>query len=128
MRTFDIPVSFTIDTSFEVTAPTLEAAIRAAQEKFFATRFNDLLEHIQPEQVNKHSVKIDKALAEEMNPKRTYTVKLVRTLETIVEVEADDENDASDAAIALHENGNVPECEWEETDLETDDIECEEVC
>jgi hypothetical protein len=80
-----------------------------------------------PETIDKHSCKVDRDLAEELNPKKTYSVKLVRTQEVIVEVEADTEDDAQDAAIALHEDGKVPEADWEETDLETEDVE-EEIC
>jgi len=128
MRKFEIPVTYAINTTFEVNAATLDAAIRAAQQSFFQMRPTELIELIQPEEVDKHSCKVDKDLAEEMNPKKTYSVKLVRTQEVTVEVEADTEDDAQDAAIALHEDGKVPENDWEETDLNTEDVEEEEFC
>ena len=129
MRTFEIPISYTIDTTVKVEAASLEQAIYTAQREFANTRPSELIDNIAnyPETINKQSLKIDRSLAEEMNPKKTYTVKLVRTLETTVEVEADTEDDAQDAAIALHEDGKVPECDWDETDVETQDVE-EEIC
>ena len=129
MRTFEIPVSYTINTTLQVDAPTLDSAIRAAQAKFFASRTAELIDNIAnyPETIDKHSCKVDKDLAEELNPKKTYSVKLVRTQEVTVEVEADTEDDAQDAAVALHEDGKIPEADWEETDLETEDVE-EEIC
>jgi hypothetical protein len=129
MRTFEIPVSYTIDTTFKVEAATLEQAIYTAQRHFATAPKSELIKEIEnyPESLNKQSLKIDRSLAEELNPKKTYSVKLIRTQEVTVEVEADTEDDAQDAAIALHEDGKVPEADWEETDLETDDVE-EEIC
>lgn len=123
MKTYEIPVDFRIATTLEVQADSLKEAIAKAGDQFRALRYEEVLELIQPENIVKHSLFIDPLEAEEMNPKPTYVVRLVRTMEVEVEVEAESNSEAEQAALNKYEENDILPDEWEETDLEVQEVE-----
>lgn len=109
---YKIPFSYTVNATVTINASNLESAISkiehlAGVEKDGTCRLIHGFSPITRSVIDFGSIEIDKELAEEMNPKKSYTVKLVRTQTVEVEVEAHSSEEAERVAIEGAEDGSL---------------------
>jgi hypothetical protein len=104
---YEIPFTYTINASLAIEASSLELAIDkvthlAEIESDGTCRLIQLCPVVK--EVDLRSIRIDKEEAEERNPKKRYTVKLVRTQTVEIEVEANSLVEAEETALEEAEN------------------------
>lgn len=109
---YKIPFSYTVNATIEVEASDLASAIDkvehlAGVEKDGSCRLIHGFAPIIKSVIDFGSIQVDKEYAEDLNPKKTYTVKLVRTQTVEVEVEAHSAEEAEQVAIEGAEDGSL---------------------
>jgi len=109
---YKIPFSYTVNATIEVEASDLASAIDkiehlAGVEKDGSCRLIHGFSPITKSVIDFGSIEVDKEYAEDLNPKKSYTVKLVRTQTVEVEVEAHSEEEAEQVAIEGAEDGSL---------------------
>jgi hypothetical protein len=112
MKLYEIPFTYTVNASIKIEASDLDSAITKALN---LAEVNDdgscrLIHGYSPiikSEIEVGSIRIDRDEAEERNPKKSYTVKLVRTQTVEVEVEAHSAEEAEQVAIEGAEDGSL---------------------
>lgn len=112
MKLYEIPFTYTVNASIKIEASDLCSAITKALN---LAEVNDdgscrLIHGYSPiikSEIEVGSIRIDRDEAEERNPKKSYTVKLIRTQTVEVEVEAHSEEEAEQVAIEGAEDGSL---------------------
>ena len=109
---YKIPFSYTVNATIEVDASDLASAIDkiehlAGVEPDGSCRLIHGFSPITKSVIDFGSIEVDKEYAEDLNPKKSYTVKLVRTQTVEVEVEAHSEEEAEQVAIEGAEDGSL---------------------
>jgi hypothetical protein len=112
MKLYEIPFTYTVNASIQIKASDLDSAITKALN---LAEVNDdgscrLVHGYSPtikSEIEVGSIRIDREEAEERNPKKSYTVKLVRTQTVEVEVEAHSAEEAEQVAIEGAEDGSL---------------------
>lgn len=112
MKTYTIPFSYTVNATIEIQASGLDHAINkfmtyAEVQEDGSCRLIHNFGAITASTVDCKSIEVDQEKAEELNPKKTYTVTLVRTQTVEVEVEAYTAEEAEMAAIEGAEDGSL---------------------
>ena len=112
MKAYTIPFSYTINATIEIQASGLDHAINkfmtfAEVQEDGSCRLIHNFGAITASKVDCNSIEIDQEKVEELNPKKTYTVTLVRTQTVEVEVEAHTEEEAERVAIEGAEDGSL---------------------
>ena len=112
MKTYTIPFSYTVNATIEVQASGLDHAINkvmtlAEVQEDGSCRLIHGFSPVIKSDIDVKSIEIDQEKAEELNPKKTYTVRLVRTQTVEVEVEAHTEEEAERVAIEGAEDGSL---------------------
>lgn len=104
---YQIPFSYTVNSTIYIEASDLASAIDKAE--YLAKEQDGTCKILayNTSTVDFSSIKIDTDLAEDLNPKKTYTVKLVRTQTVEVEVEAHSAEEAEQVAIDGAEDGSL---------------------
>lgn len=113
---YTIPFSYTVNANIEIEARSLESAIDQVQQLSYIREDGScrLIHGFSPvikSEIDCKSIEIDEEAAEDMNPKNTYSVKLIRTQTVEVEVEAYSESEAEELAISNAEMGGFEEYE-----------------
>jgi len=109
---YKIPFSYTVNATITIQASDLASAIDKVEhlagiEKDGSCRLIHGFSPIIRSDIDFGSITIDTELAEELNPKKSYTVKLVRTQTVEVEVEAHSAEEAERVAIEGAEDGSL---------------------
>jgi hypothetical protein len=109
---YKIPFSYTVNATITIQASDLASAIDkvehlAGVEKDGSCRLIHAFGPIIRSDIDFGSIEINKEWAEELNPKKSYTVKLVRTQTVEVEVEAHSLEEAERVAIEGAEDGSL---------------------
>lgn len=109
---YKIPFSYTVNATIEVEASDLASAIDkvehlAGVEPDGSCRLINGFDLITKFTIDFGSIQVDKEYAEDLNPKKSYTVKLVRTQTVEVEVEAHSAEEAEQVAIEGAEDGSL---------------------
>lgn len=109
---YKIPYSYTVNATIEVEASDLVSAIDKIEhlsgvEKDGSCRLIHGFDLITKSVIDFGSIQVDKEYAEDLNPKKSYTVKLVRTQTVEVEVEAHSAEEAEQVAIEGAEDGSL---------------------
>lgn len=109
---YKIPFSYTVNATIEVEASDLASAIDkiehlAGVEPDGSCRLIHGFAPITKSVIDFGSIQVDKEYAEDLNPKKSYTVKLVRTQTVEVEVEAHSAEEAEQVAIDGAEDGSL---------------------
>lgn len=110
--TYKIPFSYTVNCTIPIEASDLASAIDkvehlAGVEEDGSCRLIHGFSPITKSTIDFGSIEVHKEWAEELNPKKSYTVKLVRTQTVEVEVEAHSAEEAEQVAIDGAENGEL---------------------
>jgi hypothetical protein len=106
---YEIPFTYTVNASVFIEASSLESAIDKAThlaeiESDGTCRLIHGFSPVVKTETDLGSIRIDKEEAEERNPKKRYTVKLVRTQTVEIEVEAHSLVEAEETALEEAEN------------------------
>jgi len=109
---YKIPFSYTVNATIEVDASDLASAIDkiehlAGVEPDGSYRLIHGFSPITKSVIDFGSIEVNKEYTEDLNPKKTYSVKLVRTQTVDVEVEAHSEEEAEQVAIEGAEDGSL---------------------
>lgn len=115
---YTIPFSYTVNCEIKIEASSLDSALSKVYGlcvttpdgscKLLKSPLEGGVSHlINKIEVDANSIKIDREEAEELNPKKSYTVKLVRTQTVEVEVEAHSADEAERVAIDGAEDGSL---------------------
>jgi len=109
---YKIPFSYTVNATIEVDASDLASAIDkiehlAGVEPDGSCRLIHGFSPITKSVIDFGSIEVDKEYAEDLNPKKSYTVKLIRTQTVEVEVEAHSAEEAEQVAIDGAEDGSL---------------------
>lgn len=109
---YKIPFNYVVDASITIKAPDLATAIAKVEqlagiEADGSCRLIHGFGAILRSDIDLGSIQINKELAEDWNPKKSYTVKLVRTQTVEVEVEAHSLEEAERVAIEGAEDGSL---------------------
>jgi hypothetical protein len=109
---YKIPFSYTVNATIEVDASDLASAIDkiehlAGVEPDGSCRLIHGFAPITKSVIDFGSIEVNKEYAEDLNPKKTYSVKLVRTQTVDVEVEAHSQEEAEQVAIEGAEDGSL---------------------
>ena len=124
---YQIPFNYTVNASIYIEAESLTDALYKVQSLAQTNNGTCPLIHgyspVTKAEPDCASIKIDEELAEDLNPKRSYTVKLIRTQTVEIEVEAHSEQQAESLAITEAENGGFEEY----SHMVEEEIICEEV-
>jgi hypothetical protein len=118
MKSYTIPFSYTVNGTIKIDANSLDSALSKAYGlcapsldgscKLLKSPMEGGVSHLVDNiKVDADSIKIDHEEAEELNPKKSYTVKLVRTQTVEVEVEAHSAEEAERTAIEGAEDGSL---------------------
>jgi hypothetical protein len=106
MKTYKIPFSYQTNAVAEVRAFTLEEAVLCVNQ-LINTNTSALQKLAISVSIDDATFKIEHDKVEDLNPKKSYTVKLVRTQTVEVEVEAYSTEEAEQLAIEGAEDGSL---------------------
>ena len=129
MKTYTIPFSYTVNATIEVQASGLDHAINkvmtlAEVQEDGSCRLIHGFSPVIKSDIDVKSIEIDQEKAEELNPKKTYTVRLVRTQTVEVEVEAHTEEEAERVAIEGAEDGSLEDFSYpDDEEIVAEDVE-----
>jgi hypothetical protein len=129
MKTYTIPFSYTVNATIEVQASGLDHAINkvmtlAEVQEDGSCRLIHGFSPVIKSDIDVKSIEIDEDKAEELNPKKTYTVRLVRTQTVEVEVEAHTEEEAERVAIEGAEDGSLEDFSYpDDEEIVAEDVE-----
>ena len=109
---YEIPFTYNVNASIFIEASNLESAIDKAThlagiESDGTCRLIHGFSPVIKSEIELGSIRIDREEAEERNPKKSFTVKLIRTQTVEVEVEAHSADEAERVAIEGAENGSL---------------------
>ena len=106
MNTYKIPFSYQTNAVAEVRAFTLEEAVLCVNQ-LVNTNTSALQNLAVSVSIDDTTYKVDQDRIEDLNPKKSYTVTLVRTQTVEVEVEAYSTEEAEQVAIEGVEDGSL---------------------
>lgn len=123
MKTYKIPFSYQTNAVAEVRAFTLEEAVLLVNQ-LVNTNTSALQNLAVSVSIDDTTYKVDQDRIEDLNPKKSYTVKLVRTQTVEVEVEAYSAEEAEQVAIEGVEDGSLDDfSDCIEEDLVAENVE-----
>lgn len=123
MKTYKIPFSYQTNAVAEVRAYTLEEAVLSVNQ-LVNTNTSALQNLAVSVSIDNSTYKVDQDRIEDLNPKKSYTVTLVRTQTVEVEVEAYSASEAEQVALEGAENGSLDDfTDCIEEDLVAENVE-----